>query len=232
MVEDEHRLLDAAKARLHPLWADHLSLDFADTVEPRGWVAPVALPPDYQIRDYLGSYVALVAWGWHAEILEEGTALGLLRAAANDPRAAGEVFARAIVFREALYRLFWRVAHNLTPNVDDLALLTAEHADGAAHAALTPSAEGFDWSWAAHDTNLARPLWPIAWSASALLTGGDLRRVKVCPGSPGTVAPCAWLFYDTTKNRIRQWCSMADCGGKTKARRQTRRRRAARAADA
>lgn len=76
---------------------------------------------------------------------------------------------------------------------------------------------------------LARPLWPIAWSATELLTTGDPSRVKVCPGVPDAPIACAWLFYDATKNRSRHWCSMEDCGAVTKARRQTGRRRAARA---
>jgi predicted RNA-binding Zn ribbon-like protein len=62
-------------------------------------------------------------------------------------------------------------------------------------------------------------------SAVELLTTGDLRRIKVCENPYG----CGWLFYDGSKNGSRRWCSMEECGGQSKARRQTARRRAARA---
>jgi predicted RNA-binding Zn ribbon-like protein len=98
------------------------------------------------------------------------------------------------------------------------------------HATLLPAGTSFVWGWSPGDATLARPLWLVAWSATALLTSGDPDRVKACPGTPEQAIPCGWLFYDTTKNRIRQWCTMADCGGKAKALRQTSRRRATRAA--
>jgi predicted RNA-binding Zn ribbon-like protein len=58
---------------------------------------------------------------------------------------------------------------------------------------------------------------------AACATAGPLDRVKQCP--PG----CAFLFFDASKNRIRRWCSMDECGGQEKAKRQTARRRSARA---
>jgi predicted RNA-binding Zn ribbon-like protein len=64
--------------------------------------------------------------------------------------------------------------------------------------------------------------WPVVRSAVELATAGPLERVKQCPAPEG----CGWLFLDTTKNRIRRWCSMDECGGQAKARRQTARRRA------
>ncbi|MGZ6307885.1 MAG: CGNR zinc finger domain-containing protein, partial [Ktedonobacterales bacterium] len=36
---------------------------------------------------------------------------------------------------------------------------------------------------------------------------------------PGDPVGCAWLFFGTSKNRTRQWCSMEDCGSGAKARR-------------
>lgn len=38
-------------------------------------------------------------------------------------------------------------------------------------------------------------------------------RVKICPADN-----CRWAFYDTSRNRSRQWCSMKVCGNRAKAR--------------
>lgn len=39
-----------------------------------------------------------------------------------------------------------------------------------------------------------------------------LDRIKICPADD-----CRWAFYDTSRNRSRQWCSMEVCGNKAKA---------------
>jgi hypothetical protein len=40
-----------------------------------------------------------------------------------------------------------------------------------------------------------------------------LERIKICPADS-----CRWAFYDTSRNRSRQWCSMEVCGNRAKAR--------------
>jgi len=42
---------------------------------------------------------------------------------------------------------------------------------------------------------------------------GELGRVKICPADD-----CLWAFYDESRNGSRQWCSMAVCGNRAKAR--------------
>jgi len=49
---------------------------------------------------------------------------------------------------------------------------------------------------------------------------GDFRRLKICNADD-----CRWAFFDSSKNRGGQWCSMEVCGNRTK----NRRYRAARA---
>ncbi|MGI8786895.1 MAG: CGNR zinc finger domain-containing protein [Pyrinomonadaceae bacterium] len=56
-------------------------------------------------------------------------------------------------------------------------------------------------------------LWRISESAAAVLTTGDLTRVRQCGGD------CCWMFLDTSRNRSRQWCDMKDCGNLAKVRR-------------
>lgn len=221
--------LRSAVARMHDPWGGALCLDFANTLEPRGGPPPCPPPPGQSVRDELADYDDLVAWAVHKGALGEAAGLDLIRAADDDPDAARSVLERAHLLRDAVYRVFWALAYAEPPRADDLAALAREHAAAAAHAALVADAGRVRWSWPNPPDSLARPLWPVAWSATELLTNGDPTRVKVCPGTPGAAMPCAWLFFDATRNRARRWCSMSDCGGATKARRQTARRRGARA---
>ncbi|MFI5801706.1 CGNR zinc finger domain-containing protein [Streptomyces sp. NPDC051561] len=57
----------------------------------------------------------------------------------------------------------------------------------------------------------------IAWTEIG--TTGDIARLKRCAEHA-----CAWVFWDTSKNRSRRWCSMRVCGNRTKARRYAAKR--------
>jgi predicted RNA-binding Zn ribbon-like protein len=220
--------LQAAMQRMHEPWGGVLCLDFANTLEPRGGPPPVAVPAGFTVRDELLSYDDLVAWAVHARALSVDAGAALMAAADASPVQAQGVLRRAHALRDAVYRVFWAITQRQPPPAADLAILAREHADGSAAATLVAAAEGVRWCWPADGADLARPLWPIAWSAAELLTTGDLTRVKVCPGTLRQPVACAWLFYDATRSRTRRWCSMRDCGGVAKAQRQTARRRAAR----
>jgi predicted RNA-binding Zn ribbon-like protein len=50
---------------------------------------------------------------------------------------------------------------------------------------------------------------PLAESAADLLCRGHFSRLKRCDNSK-----CAAFFYDTSKNRMRRWCSGAECGNR------------------
>src|SRR5215211_6345493 len=49
---------------------------------------------------------------------------------------------------------------------------------------------------------------------------GSWERLKACPGPH-----CGWAFYDHSRNRSGQWCSMRICGNRTKGATFRRRRR-------
>lgn len=53
----------------------------------------------------------------------------------------------------------------------------------------------------------------IAAAAAKVAIEKRLDRVKICPADD-----CRWAFYDTSRNRSRQWCSMEVCGNRAKAR--------------
>jgi predicted RNA-binding Zn ribbon-like protein len=53
---------------------------------------------------------------------------------------------------------------------------------------------------------------PVAESAAWLLEHGETSLVRRCEGPR-----CVLLFYDTTRNKSRRWCSMEGCGSRAKA---------------
>jgi predicted RNA-binding Zn ribbon-like protein len=73
------------------------------------------------------------------------------------------------------------------------------------------------------DPEVADPLFLIASAVAEFLSNEDASLVKTCEG-----AGCVLLFYDTTKNHTRRWCSMAGCGNRMKAALHYRRQREAR----
>ena len=190
-------------------------LDFANTVEPR-----VPLRHGAQPRDYLTTYADLLAWATHAEILTVAGAAQLGQLAAANPDAATATLHEAIGLREAIYRVFLAVAQRQSPDHADLACLANAYALALAHTTLIARGATFELSWVDDPDALDRPLWPLAHAAVELLTRGDAARVKECPAAE---EGCGWLFYDTSKNHSRRWCSMSDCGTAAKERRRAAR---------
>jgi predicted RNA-binding Zn ribbon-like protein len=72
---------------------------------------------------------------------------------------------------------------------------------------LEPQAAGVDGA-------LGRILAIVA----ASMADGTWGRLKACRADD-----CRWAFYDRARNQSRQWCSMAVCGNRTKARTYRRR---------
>jgi predicted RNA-binding Zn ribbon-like protein len=55
---------------------------------------------------------------------------------------------------------------------------------------------------------------PVVAAVAAAMADGSWSRVKACRADD-----CQWAFVDTARNRSRQWCDMAICGNRAKARR-------------
>lgn len=203
---------DEAGHRHWKLIAGRPSLDFVNTVggrEPGAAGAAV-------LRERLGSYDDLLRWAGFASLVTDGELARLRELAAEDPRRAAAVYARALGFREALYRIGVAAAEGSPPAAGDLSWLDQEwqEARDAQRLAAQPGGvAGIAVAWR-EEPRLDRPLWPLALDAVELFTGGRLGRLKQCPGEE-----CGWLFLDTSRNGSRQWCDMRDCGNLAKVRR-------------
>ncbi|HLL50378.1 MAG TPA: CGNR zinc finger domain-containing protein, partial [Thermomicrobiales bacterium] len=143
-----------------------------------------------------------------------------------DESQAQAALDQALALRATMHRVFLAIAVGNDPEPVDLERLRHAYTDAMSEAILVATEERFAWDWPSDAPHLEQPLWPVVRSAIRLLTQGDLSRIKVCENPYG----CGWLFYDSSKNGSRRWCSMEGCGSQIKMRRQYAKRRATAAA--
>lgn len=208
-------MAEAGKQKVNfELVGGRLCLDFVNTLEGSRETG--------ETEEKLLSYGDLVAWGRQAGVVTEREARTLLRAAARNPGGAARALGRARELREAIYEIFYAVAHDRrAPSKNDLAVLNAELSEAMAQSQVVRTGDGFAWDWSVNDEALERVIWPVARSAAELLTSGEVGRTRVCEAGD-----CSWLFMDLSKNRSRRWCDMKFCGNRAKSRRHYERKRA------
>jgi predicted RNA-binding Zn ribbon-like protein len=202
--------LEPGRARELRLAGERLCLDFANTLDPRHGA---------DATDFLTGYSDVAMWAGHAGAIAGDDLPPLLAEAERRPDEAKATFARARSLRESVYGSFAAIAAGRSAPGDDLHVLELAYAEAMGHARLGSADGAYAWIWHDDPLELERPLWPVARSAVDLLTTGDLERIRECPGA----GDCGWLFYDTSRNRSRRWCSMESCGNRAKGRRHYRR---------
>ncbi len=199
-----------SEAEKHQLIGGALCLDFANTLNGHG------RPKSHE---YLRSYYDLVVWSRKASLLTPAEAQQLIQTAGRRSSEATAIFKRAIGLRETIFQVFATVAAGGSPKPADILALNEARLAALNHTKIDRSLTAFVIDWT--DTAaLERILWPIALSAAELLTSSDLGRVRECEGDI-----CDWLFVDTSRNHLRRWCSMAECGNRAKSRRFLARKR-------
>lgn len=200
------------EAEHHRLIGGDLCLDFANTLN--GHVRPPR-------HEYLHDYRDLVLWSRHASILSTGGSKALLRQAAEWPSDAEAVFRKALALRETIFRIFSALALGKKSADTDLNWLNRAWKKGQHHAQLVVTPIGFTLGWD-DEPSLERIPRLIAASAVHLLTSENIKQIRKCAGEH-----CDWLFIDTSRNHLRRWCSMDECGNRAKMRRRQRRKRLA-----
>jgi predicted RNA-binding Zn ribbon-like protein len=123
------------------------------------------------------------------------------------PASAADV-RRAIALREAL-RVLCLANHDDRPAPEAAAAVDAMAREVAPAAGLTPrlAAGALEPTGDGPDAACALAV-AVVFVARA---DGNFARLKACPH-----AECGWAFYDTSRNRSGQWCSMRICGNRTK----------------
>ena len=200
-------------------WTFHLGygalcLDFANTVSWRGSGNSI---------DRLPVYEELIRFGEQSKLLSADDARLLRREAARHPDTAARALKKAVLLREALYRIFTGLAGGRSPSASDLEILNGSLPDALTRLRLAAGAKGVSWAWEGDREALDRLLWPVARDAAVFLTSTDVSRLRSCANPH-----CRWVFYDGTRSGTRRWCTMAVCGNRAKLRRYRQRIRHAR----
>jgi len=172
--------------------------------------------------EWIASFTDLVDWLEAAGGVTGSQAARLREAGAASPRAAAQVWSRAIKFREALFRVLNAKAGGGKVAREDLSDIEAEHARAVSFARLSWAGETYRWSLDASAAELDAAMQPLVESAVSLLTSAKLERLRRCGNST-----CYWLFIDDTRNHSRRWCEMASCGNVVKVRRHREKARSA-----
>jgi predicted RNA-binding Zn ribbon-like protein len=191
-------MTETRDAEIHHLIAGELCLNFANTLYGHTDV----------IHEYLFDYRDLVLWSRHVGVLVGKKAEILLSKWEQAPVESEAVLRRAIELRETIFRVFANLAHDKSPEDDDLNRLHQSWLENQSHMKLVRTEAGFALEWEDGDA-LDVMLWPITRSAMDLLTSDELRHVKQC-------GRCDWLFVDRSRNHKRRWCSMSACGNRVK----------------
>lgn len=184
-----------------PLDGGLLCLDFINTVPNRN---------DDPVQNYFSDLGGLIEWALRLEIINERSRKQLLAEAGRHPQRAIAFFNEAIRFRELLYHIFQPISAGKKVAGADLERYNKYLRDYFPSLQLKQLPEGFEEQWSLEENNFRLLLAPVLNDSYETLLSGKLSRIKEC-------SSCGWLFYDTTKNGKRRWCSMKSCGSNAKA---------------
>lgn len=178
-----------------PFFAGGLySVNFVNTFDHRH------NPPEY---DFLPDRKTVLEWG-----RAQGTLPKRGRAAST---SAGPPMARVRKVRSLIFRLLLPFAHSGAPTKSDLSAFNAVFQETYGKLKLDSSGGGYRLACPA-DNPVDRILCEAVRSTADLLLSNRQDRIRECQG-------CGWLFFDSTRNGSRRWCTMAICGNRAKARR-------------
>lgn len=163
-------------------------------------------------REHLLCYADLLAWLQRSGMLPAAAARPLLTRAKQDPGGAEATLRRALRLRDSAWRVLAAITQGKAPVKTDLDVVNRAVDTAHAHMELFPSNGKFAVRWKEPDL-LDSAMWPVTLDLMTLLTSDDLQLVRICSDEE-----CGWVFVDHSRNHLRRWCSMRDCGNRAKVR--------------
>ena len=187
----------------HAFIGNNLSLDFVNTV---GYIS------SENPTENLNSFSDLIEWSKQGKLISDDEAIVIFTKAKENILESERVFRRVLRLRKSVYDIFRSVISGEEIFDKDLTVFNRELSLAMSKAEIFCREGELIWDW--KNDGIERILFLITRVAAQLLTSSDLEKLKCCSGEN-----CGWLFYDTSKNKRRQWCDMRDCGNLAKARR-------------
>src|SRR5688572_10140440 len=160
--------------------------------------------------DLLPGFDELVDWCEQAQVVSTTEARDARRRWSGGTEAAS-AHARALVFRAAMRVMLERLAGGRSVPQTALDAINDVLGLDVGRREVVRTRDGYETRQRRSLDTPGQLLGPIAASAAQLLSSDDLSLVKACQNPQ-----CVLLFYDTTKNHARRWCSMAACGNRAK----------------
>jgi predicted RNA-binding Zn ribbon-like protein len=179
---------------------NYLCLDFINTQVVRGG----------QQIDLLDGFEALVSWLTQAQVLGALKAEELIKTWGGKPESV-KVFERALSFRADLREMTGQIGLGKAVSQSVMVQTNEFLRQPAGYTELERSGDGFEKRFRADYKEPLHLLRPIAESVCDLLCYAALPLIKKCGNEE-----CVLMFYDTTKNHSRRWCSMSACGNRMK----------------
>ncbi len=165
-------------------------------------------PPEY---DFFPDRDALLEWG-----RAQGTLPKRIR---TTPPSAGTSMSRVRTVRLLIFHLLLPFARSSTPSKSDVSAFNELYQETFKKIRLASTGVGYVLACQTVD--------PVDWilceavrSVADLLLSNRQNRIRECEG-------CGWLFFDSTRNHSRRWCTMKICGNRAKAHRHYQRIRRA-----
>jgi len=178
------------------LIGNHLSLDFANTVHAKG--SPV---------DVMTSLEEAFEFLLDAKIFSPAEIVQARRDAELRPDEAQSFFATARRLRGYLREWLAGIETHAPVATDLIEMINGILASQCVADRLTLQEGRWIMESVPSERRLVHLLVPIARSAAQLIAQGPDVPVRKC-GNP----KCPLYFYDTSRNKLRRWCSMSSCG--------------------
>jgi predicted RNA-binding Zn ribbon-like protein len=181
----------------YKLIGGQLSLDLVNTVS---W------PGTEREHDWFDNAENVTRWALAVGLIDARRGHRLNRKVSGSRDVASDLDAvRGI--RQRLRAAISPLAHGRRPATGSIKTLNGLLARACRRRQLDAST--LRWTWS-EPTTLIELMDPVIWNAGEVLSAIDPSRIGHC-------LACDWLFHDTTRNRSRRWCDMADCGSRDKA---------------
>lgn len=204
-----HKLDSGEYKGTYKIVGGYLCLDFTNTVSYRNRDAP---------HEWLNTLENLCTWCQLAGILDEPSANQLLNNLKSDCEVGRSKLKSLHELREVIFRIFASIEGEKSPEQLDIICFNAFFQGLISKEKIVFKKDSFHLEWTDDLSNYKKVIHHIYKSTIDLMTQADLTRINKCKA-------CYWLFYDTSRNRSRQWCVMADCGNRNKANNYNKRKR-------